>query len=61
LHLICALSCACLHCISFKNFDMHSCVVYASYRTLNDDLITSMHKMIASHLVCFQVLLVPWF
>jgi hypothetical protein len=31
LHLICAYSCACLHCISFK-FDMHACVVYASCR-----------------------------
>jgi len=32
LHLICAYSCACLHCISSK-FNMHACVVYASYRT----------------------------
>jgi hypothetical protein len=31
LHLICAYSCACLHCISFK-FDMYACVVYASCR-----------------------------
>ena len=32
LHLICAYSCACLHCISLI-FDMHACVLYASYRT----------------------------
>jgi hypothetical protein len=31
LHLICAYSCSCLHCISFK-IDMHACVVYASCR-----------------------------
>jgi len=32
LHLICAYSCAYSHCISFK-FNMHACMVYASYRT----------------------------
>jgi len=31
LHLTCAYSCACLHCISFE-FDMHACVLYASNR-----------------------------
>ena len=31
LHLICAYSCACLHCISFKLI-IHACVVYASCR-----------------------------
>jgi hypothetical protein len=31
LHLICAYSCACLHCISFK-LNIHACVVYASDR-----------------------------
>jgi hypothetical protein len=32
LHLTCAYSCVCLHCISFI-FNMHACVLYASYRT----------------------------
>ena len=31
LHLRCAYSCACLHCISFK-FDKHACMLYASCR-----------------------------
>jgi len=32
LHLISAYSCTCLHCYVFK-FNMHACVMYASYRT----------------------------